>query len=94
MITEQLELHSILLPLSSGCLAPLASMVIPGSKYSTFTLNSFTVQCRNLKEQKKIVVVDFCCAMISNLVKTKQKFPSFHPGPRRPHDRARPRIVS
>ena len=29
--------------------------------------------------------------IISNLVKTTQTFSSFHPGPRRPHDRARAR---
>ena len=33
-------------------------------------------------------------AIISNLVKTTQTFSSFHPGPCRPHDRARARAPS
>ena len=33
-------------------------------------------------------------AMISNLVKAMLTFSSFHPGPRRPHARARPRARS
>ena len=50
MITERIELHSLLLLSSTGCPAPLASMVFPGSQYSNFTFNSFTVViCENKK---------------------------------------------
>ena len=54
MITDRIGLHSVLIPLSTGCLGPLASMVILGSQYSNFTFNTFTVV---LCEYKKKIVV-------------------------------------
>ncbi len=42
------------MPMSTGCLAPLASMAIPVSQYSYFILITF---CINSKSALKIVVV-------------------------------------
>ena len=47
--------------MSTGCLAPPAPMVTPGSQYSNSIFNIFFVICHMKKARVQIKIVSCCC---------------------------------